>query len=114
KAWSLLWATLVLLLGAWSQFRGALAGAFLLLAGAGIGYVAAVGSPPLQNAVAVALVWLMLLGGVRAVAGMSIGEPSDSWRLARSTWIPAFLWAGLFWFVAVACLWVGTRRLLGV
>lgn len=113
-AWSLLWATLFLLLGAWSQYKGALAGVFVLLAGAGIGYVAVVGPAQLQSALAVALAWLMLLGGVRAVAIMSIGEDSDSWALSRSTWIPAIVWAGVFWFVAIVCLWLGGRRLLGV
>jgi hypothetical protein len=114
QAWSLLWATILLLLGAWSQFRGALAGIFLLLAGAGIGYVAYTGTPELQTAVAVALVWLMLLGGVRAVAVMSLGPKSDSGRLAQSTWIPAIVWAGVFWTVALLCLWLGGRRLLGL
>ena len=113
-AWSLLWVTLVLLLGAWSQFRGLYTGLILLLAGAGVAYVVIAGSPFLQETVAVALVWLLLLGGVRAVAVMSIGPTSDSGRLQDLTWITAFLWAGLFWFVAIVCLWVGARRLTGL
>ena len=74
-------------------------------------------SPPgVQAGVAVGLVWLMLLGGVTTLRGQRLGgnRSSDAGQLARLTWIPAFLWVALSWFVAIVCLWVGGRRLLGI
>ena len=56
----------------------------------------------------------MLFGGVQSLVGQGLGAGgSDAAQLARCTWIPAVLWVALFWFVAVVCLWVGERRLLG-
>lgn len=85
-----------------------------MLAGAGIGWVAVAGTEDLQALVAVTLVWIMLFGGVSTLLGQGLGKGgSDAAQLSRVTWIPAFLWAALFWFVAIVCLWVGGRRLLG-
>ena len=47
--------------------------------------------------------------------GMGWGvSGSDAADLARFTWIPAVVWVALFWFVALLCLFLGGRRLLGV
>ncbi len=115
QSWSLLWASLLLLLGAYFQARGLFTNLIVLLAGGGIGWVAVQGGSELQAGVAVALVWLMLLGGVTSLVGQGFGkEGSDAAQLARYTLIPRIVWVALFWFVAIVCLWVGGRRLLGV
>lgn len=87
----------------------------IVLAAVGIGWAAVEGSPPVQGFVAVVLAWWMLFGGVRQLQGMGLGvSGSDAANLSRFTWIPAILWVALFWFVALLCLLVGGRRLLGI
>jgi hypothetical protein len=114
-SWSLLWASLILLLGAYFMAKDLFTTLIVLLAGAGIGWTAVQGSPELQAGVAVALVWLMLLGGVSSLVGQGFGvDGSDAAVLARYTLVPRILWVALFWFAAVVCLWVGARRLIGV
>lgn len=115
QSWSLLWASIVLLLGAYFQARDIFTILVVTLAGAGIGWTAVQGGPALQAGVAVGVVWLMLLGGVRSLVGQGWGvNGSDAAQLARVTLIPRIVWVALFWFVAIVCLWVGGRRLLGV
>lgn len=115
KAWSVLLASAVLLLAAFLKAKDLFTIVVVLAFAAGIGWVVFAGSPGLQAAVAVGLVWLMLVGGVTSLQGQGWGsEGSDADQLARATWIPAFLWVSLFGFVAIAALWVGTRRLLGI
>lgn len=114
KSWSVLWATLVLLAGSFLYARGVFTNLIVLLAGAGIGWVAVTGGEDVQALLAVTLVWIMLFGGVRQLLGQKLGvSGSDAAQLSRVTWIPAILWVALFWFVAIVCLWVGGRRLLG-
>jgi len=68
-------------------------------------WVAVQGSSDLQAALAVALVWLMLVGGVTTLQGQGWGKRgSDAQVLAAATWIPAILWVGLFGFVAITSL----------
>lgn len=115
KAWSVLWASLVLLLAAFFQAEDLFTMVIVLLAGAGIGWVAVAGSPRLQAGVAVGLIWLLLIGVIITLVDQGLGrEGSDAAELANDTWIPAFVWAALFWFVAIVCLWVGARRLLAL
>lgn len=114
KSWSVLWASVILLIGSFLHARGLFTNLVVILAGAGIGWVAVTGTEDLQALVAVTLVWIMLFGGVRALLGMGLGKSgSDAAELSNDTWIPAILWVALFWFVAIVCLWVGGRRLLG-
>jgi Peptidase M50B-like len=115
KAWSLLWASLILLFGAYFQAKGLFSVLVVTLAGAGIGWTAIRGWPELQVGVAAGLVWLMLIGGVTTLLGMRFGvDKSDAAMLARFALLPRIVWVALFWFVAIVCLWVGGRRLLGV
>lgn len=114
RSWSVLWAALILLAGSFLHARGLFTNLIVILAGAGIGWVAVTGSEDLRALVAVTLVWIMLFGGVSTLLGQGLGRSgSDAAQLSRVTWIPAFLWVALFWFVAIVCLWVGGRRLLG-
>jgi Peptidase M50B-like len=115
KAWSLLWASLILLFGAYFKAKDLFTVLIVTLAGVGIGWTAVQGRPDLQAGVGVGLVWLMLIGGVTSLRGMRFGvDKSDAAILARYTLVPAVVWVALFWFVAIVCLWVGGRRLLGV
>jgi hypothetical protein len=79
----------------------------VLLLGAGIGWVAVRGDPELQAGVAVAPVWLLLLGAItpRPV-------PGESKKTSDLT--PGLLGLALVWFVAILALWVGGCRLLGI
>lgn len=114
RSWSVLWAVLILLAGSFLHARGVFTNLVVVLAGAGIGWVAVTGNEDLQALLAVTLVWIMLFGGIRSLCGQGLGKPtSDAAELANDTWIPAILWVALFWFVAIVCLWVGGRRLLG-
>lgn len=116
RSWSVLWASVLLLLGALFQAKDLYTGLIVVLAGGGIGWAATAAPPEVQAGLAVGLVWLMLLGGITTMRGQRFGgDPrTDAGQLARLTWIPAFLWVALFWFVAIVCLWVGGRRLLAV
>lgn len=114
KSWSVLWAAVILLVGSFLHARGLFTNSVVVLAGAGIGWVAVTGTEDLQAIVAVTLVWIMLFGAVRSLVILGLGGgSSDPAQLSRVTWIPGILWIALFWFVAVVCLWVGGRRLLG-
>lgn len=115
QSWSVLWAVLILLAGALLHARGLFTNLIVVLAGIGIGWVAVGDDAGLQALVAVTLVWWMLFGALRSLFHLGLGgEPSDAASLARRTWIPAIVWVALFWFVALVCLWVGGRRLLGI
>jgi hypothetical protein len=112
KSWSLLWAALFLLFEALLKAADTFTRLIVLLAGVGIGWILAKGGPTLQAGVAVALVWLMLIGGVTTLVGQGFGvDTSDAALLSGYTLIPRILWVGLFWLVAILCLWVGARRL---
>ncbi len=114
QSWSVLWAALVLLFGAWMQARDRFTGLIILLAGTGIGWVAVAGPPEAQAVIAVTLVWIMLLGGISALIDLRLGGPgSDSAQLAANTWIPRIVWVAGFWTVAILCLAAGGRALLG-
>ena len=115
KAWSVLVAAAVLLFAAFLKARDMFTIVVVLLILAGVGAAAFLGSPGLQAGVAVAIVWVMLIGGVTTLEGQGLGSSgSDADELAKVTWIPAFVWVALFVFVAIVCLWVGTRRLVGI
>lgn len=115
KAWSLLWAAVILLAFALLHARGFFTNLLVVGYGALIGWVAVAGSEDLQATVAVLLVWWMLLGEFAGLVVLGIGGQGkgDPGLLARNFLIPGFVWVAWWWFVAVVCLWVGGRRLLG-
>lgn len=114
KAWSVLWVAVLILATSFLHARGAFTNLLVVGYGALIGWVAVAGTPDDQAIVAVLLVWWMLFGEFRGLVALGLGgKGGDATDLARMTWIPAILWLALFWFVAVVCLWVGGRRLLG-
>lgn len=110
----MLWSAVIILGASLLNARGFFTNLLVVGYGALIGWVAVTGSPDLQAIVAVLLVWWLLLGEIRGLAALGLGGTGDTADLSRRTWIPAILWLALFWFVAVVCLWVGGRRLLGL
>lgn len=114
KSWSVLWATVILLVGSLLHARGLFTNLIVVLLGTGVGWVAVAGGEDLQALLAVTLTWVMLLGGIRQLYWQGLGKDgSDAAALSADTWIPAVPWVALFWFVALVCLWVGGRRLIG-
>jgi hypothetical protein len=111
NSWGVLWIGIVLLAAALLVAAGSTALVITGLALAGVVWAAVAGSPAVQAAVAVGLVWLLLLGGLRRTILDKGGQ--DSVDLSGLTWIPAILWYGIFLTIAVVSLWVGGRVLLG-
>jgi len=111
NSWGVLWIGIVLLGAVLLTKTNGLAAAVTGLAFAGVLWAAVAGSATVQAAVAVGLVWLLLLGGFwdTIVYGANSG---DAAHLSQVTWIPRFVWAALWLGLAVVCLWVGGRLLL--
>jgi hypothetical protein len=112
NAWGVLWIGIVLLLALLLVSSNALALTITLLALAGILWAAVAGGAAVQAAVAVGLVWLLLIGGLRQVLVDNVGA-GDAGNLSRWTWIPRSFWFLAWLLVAVISLWVGGRVLLG-
>lgn len=112
KSWSVLWVSIVLLFAAFLYAEDLFTIVIVLLGLGSVAWVVLAGGPGLQAAVAVGLVWLLLLGGLLDV--FALGSRGDAARLADDTWIPGFGWLALFLFVSVVSLWVGARRLIGI
>jgi hypothetical protein len=62
--------------------------------------------------VAVGLVWLLLIGGLRRIL-LDGAHASDAHALSDMTWIPRSVWSGIWLVIAVVSLWVGGRLILG-
>lgn len=115
RSWLVLWGAVALLAGVLFLAETAFTWVLVVVAGCGIGWAALRGDAELQRWLATGLVWLMLLGGVWSLRGQGFGRGgSDAARLAEHTLVPRVLWVAGFWFVALACLWLGGRALLGV
>jgi len=78
-------------------------------------------APPVTRSfVAHALVWVLLLGAVRAVGDLHAtrrrmpGPSSDADQLARLSGVPALLWVALFALLSLAGLAAGGWLLVGV
>jgi hypothetical protein len=95
---------------------------FLLVPAIGYGVWATVahGSADVQKTVAYALMWFMLIGGVRSIPGLfrvvrAVGmkEP-DTANLKRATWLPQLFFVALFLVGTVVALVYGGKMLLHV
>ena len=111
NSWGVLWVGIVLLAAALLVAAGTTALVITGAALAGVIWAAVAGSPTVQAVVAVGLVWLLLVGGLRRTVLDNGGQ--DGVDLSKLTWIPPFVWFGLFLTIAVVSLWVGGRVLLG-
>jgi hypothetical protein len=78
----------------------------------GILWALIAGGPGVQAELAVGLVWLMLIGGLRSVLIRTYGS-DDARRLVKATWLPRVVWFAAWLAIAVVCLWVGGRVVLG-
>lgn len=116
---ALLWFAVVGLAALLVMIRNVYGVASVLVTG-GIAFaVSWFGTPEIQAGCAYLFTWFLLLGGVRPVVELQRlrrrgqAPTSDADQLARLTQIHPFFWVALFGFVALACLLLGGRWLLG-
>ena len=110
--WAVLVGTAVLLLAAFFLAETALTIAFALVVLAGVVATALFGGPVLQAAVAVGVVWVLLLGSLLATFRLSRGKDTDPDFLFRATLVPRIVWQAIWIAIAVVSLYVGGRLLL--
>jgi hypothetical protein len=108
-AWPLLWTAVALFFIAWVKARDEVTSLAVLAVAGFTAYVGLYGGPVLKAAFATGLVVLLLFGGLRSAALVSLDKTSNSdpIQLARATWIPAPLWKVAFVAVALYCVWKG-------
>ncbi|MCR8579893.1 M50 family metallopeptidase [Streptomyces sp. Isolate_219] len=117
---ALLWGATALLLAMLIMIRNAYGVLTVVLTGAAFVLVSWLTTPEVQAAFAYAVVWFLLLGGVRPPFELQGKRrrggavDSDPDQLARLTNVPAFVWLGLFHVVTLCSLMGGGRWLLGV
>ncbi|MGW1377299.1 M50 family metallopeptidase [Streptomyces sp. NPDC002446] len=117
---ALLWGATALLLAMLIMIRNAYGVLTVVLAGAAFVLVSWLTTAAVQAAFAYAVVWFLLLGGVRPPFELQgkrrrgSGGDSDPDQLARLTNVPAAVWLGLFHVVTLCSLIGGGRWLLGV
>jgi hypothetical protein len=114
-SWSVLWIEIGLILAAHFVATDALAVVVSVVALVGLVWTAIRTGPQVQAAVAVGLVWLLLIGGAGARGGdPRSNDSSDLATLRQDTLIvPRIVWHAGFTALAVFCLWTGGRALLG-
>ncbi|MGW0083471.1 M50 family metallopeptidase [Streptomyces sp. NPDC003393] len=116
----LLWVATALLVAVLVMIRNAYGALTVLVTGGLFLLVSWLTGPQVQAAFAYAVVWFLLLGGVRPAfelqAKRSRGGAgdSDADQLSRLTHVPAGLWLFLFHAVSLCSLMGGGRWLLGV
>ncbi|MGW3518336.1 M50 family metallopeptidase [Streptomyces hydrogenans] len=116
----LLWVATALLLAMLVMVRNAYGILSVVLAGALFVLVSWLAAPDVQALFAYAVVWFLLLGGVRPVFELQSkrrhgGAPdSDADQLARLTHVPAGVWLVFFHTVSLCCLIGGATWLLGL
>jgi hypothetical protein len=117
---ALLWSATALLLAMLVMIRNAYGLLTVVLAGGTFLAVSWLTDAQVQAAFAYAVVWFLLLGGIRPVFELhrtrrrGRAPDSDADQLARLTRTPAALWLLLFHAVALAALLGGGAWLLGV
>ncbi|MEV5593070.1 M50 family metallopeptidase [Streptomyces sp. NPDC052496] len=117
---ALLWGATALLAAMLLMIRNAYGVLTVVLAGAAFFLVSWLTTPDVQAAFAYAVVWFLLLGGVRPPFELQgkrrrgrAGD-SDPDQLARLTRVPAAFWLGLFHLVTLCSLAGGGRWLLNL
>ncbi|KOG23580.1 MULTISPECIES: M50 family metallopeptidase [Streptomyces] len=114
----LLWAATALLLAMLVMVRNAYGILSVVLTGATFLLVSWLTGPDVQSVFAYAVVWFLLLGGVRPAFELQAkrrhgGAPdSDADQLAGLTHVPAAVWLLFFHTVSICCLIGGCRWLL--
>ncbi|MFF7437445.1 M50 family metallopeptidase [Streptomyces sp. NPDC008122] len=116
----LLWIATALLLAMLVMVRNAYGVLTVVLTGAAFVLVSRLTGPDVQSAFAYAVVWFLLLGGVRPAFELQAkrrhgGAPdSDADQLSRLTQVPAGVWLFFFHAVSISALIGGGRWLLGI
>ena len=117
---ALLWGATALLLAMLVMIRNAYGVLTVVLAGGTFLLVSWLTDPQVQAVFAYAVVWFLLLGGVRPPFELQGKRrrggavDSDPDQLARLTHVPAAVWLGFFHVVTVCSLLGGGRWLLGI
>ncbi|GGX56475.1 M50 family metallopeptidase [Streptomyces minutiscleroticus] len=117
---ALLWLATALLLAMLVMIRNAYGVLTVFLAGGTFLLVSWLAGPQVQAAFAYAVVWFLLLGGVRPAFELQAKRrrggagDSDADQLSRLTHVPAGLWLFLFHAVSLCALIGGGRWLLEV
>ncbi|MDT6984627.1 M50 family metallopeptidase [Streptomyces lusitanus] len=116
----LLWLATALLLAVLVMIRNAYGAVSVLVTGGTFVLVSWLAGPQVQAAFAYAVVWFLLLGGVRPAFELQAKRArggagdSDADQLSRLTHVPAGMWLFLFHAVSVCSLLGGGRWLLGL
>ncbi|MDK0522095.1 M50 family metallopeptidase [Streptomyces sp. ML-6] len=116
----LLWLATALLVAMLVMIRNVYGALAVILTGSAFLLVSGLASPAVQSLFAYAVVWFLLLGGVRPAFELQSmrrrgGAPdSDADQLSRLTDVPAPLWLFLFHTVSLSSLIGGGRWLLGM
>ncbi|MEV8035432.1 M50 family metallopeptidase [Streptomyces sp. NPDC002742] len=116
----LLWAATALLIAMLVMIRNAYGALTVILTGGTFLLVSWLAGPQVQAAFAYAVVWFLLLGGVRPAFELQAKRmrggagDSDADQLSRLTHVPAGLWLFLFHAVSLCSLMGGGRWLLGL
>ncbi len=116
----LLWLATALLLAVLVMIRNAYGAVSVLVTGSTFVLVSWLAGPQVQAAFAYAVVWFLLLGGVRPAFELQAKRArggagdSDADQLSRLTHVPAGMWLFLFHAVSVCSLLGGGRWLLGL
>ncbi|EYT84090.1 membrane protein [Streptomyces sp. Tu 6176] len=116
----LLWAATALLVVMLVMIRNAYGVLTVVLTGGTFLLVSWLAGPQVQAAFAYAVVWFLLLGGVRPAFELQVKRSrggagdSDADQLSRLTHVPAALWLFLFHAVSLCSLMGGGRWLLGM
>ncbi|MFE5792334.1 M50 family metallopeptidase [Streptomyces sp. NPDC056503] len=116
----LLWVATGLLLAMLVMVRNAYGVLTVVLTGALFVLVSWLAAPEVQAVFAYAVVWFLLLGGVRPAFELQAkrrhgGAPdSDADQLSRLTHVPAGVWLAFFHTVSLCCLIGGATWLLGL
>jgi hypothetical protein len=115
---ALLWLATVLLVAMLVMIRNAYGALTVVVTGGTFLAVSWLTGPQVQAAFAYAVVWFLLLGGVRPAFELQAkrarggARDSDADQLARLTHVPAGLWLFLFHTVSLCSLMGGGRWLL--
>ncbi|WP_416968404.1 M50 family metallopeptidase [Streptomyces sp. 4F14] len=116
----LLWVATALLVAMLVMIRNAYGVLTVVLSGGAFLVVSWLAGPQVQAAFAYAVVWFLLLGGVRPPFELQAkrrrggAAESDADQLSRLTHVPAGLWLFLFHTVSLCSLLGGGRWLLGL
>jgi Peptidase M50B-like len=106
--------SVLLMVAAYFQARNALAIVVTTLVAVGCGWALFAGTPVVKVAVAVVLIWWMLLGGAYDNVMTFVHGAQDAVILSQRTWIPRVVWHALWAVIGVVCLWKGGRALLAL